>query len=230
VRRASLGLTLPAILLAGASHAGAGGFDVRIGGYFPRGNETLFQDVRDLYFVEKSDFYGLYGGVEYNHVVATASSWPCTSTATAGRWTPPTATGPARTGARSAVAAALRMAPLGVSVRLLPTSKRTRSPPSWGAGSRRLLQVRGVRRLHRLLRPHPADHPGRLLRGRSRLRPPRPRRAPGLPEPGRRDRRGGALPVGGGRHGRRLLPERAGAREPLDLSGATFTIGVHVRF
>ena len=69
MRRAILSLTLLVLLVAGASRATAGGLDLRIGGYFPRGNETLFLDVRSLYFVEKSDFYGLYGGIEYNQVL-----------------------------------------------------------------------------------------------------------------------------------------------------------------
>ena len=69
MRRAILSLTLPALLVAGASPAGAGGLDLRIGGFFPRGNETLFQDVRELYIVQNSDFYGVYGGIEYNQKI-----------------------------------------------------------------------------------------------------------------------------------------------------------------
>ena len=64
MRRAILSLALLALLVAGASRATAGGLDLRLGGYFPRGNETLFLDDRSLYFVEKSDFYVFYGGIE----------------------------------------------------------------------------------------------------------------------------------------------------------------------
>src|SRR5512143_3600151 len=68
VRRATLSLTVLVLIVAAASRAGAGGFDARIGAFFPRGNETLFQDDRDLYLkdgapLQKSDFYGVYGGV-----------------------------------------------------------------------------------------------------------------------------------------------------------------------
>jgi hypothetical protein len=79
VRRTILSLTLPALLLAGASHASAGGFDLRLGAFFPRGHESLFADLNSLYTpigtgtlrgVEPKDFIGVYGGGEFNSVVA----------------------------------------------------------------------------------------------------------------------------------------------------------------
>ena len=67
MRRATLSLTLLALLVAGASRATAGGVDLRVGGFFPRGRDcgvpssqraeyTLFQDVCELYFAQPSDF------------------------------------------------------------------------------------------------------------------------------------------------------------------------------
>jgi hypothetical protein len=58
------------VVLAGTGSVLAQGLDLRIGGFFPRASGTLFEDDFTLYAVEKSDFYGLYGGAEYNHVVA----------------------------------------------------------------------------------------------------------------------------------------------------------------
>jgi hypothetical protein len=134
VRRAILSLTLLALPLAGASPAGAGGLDLRIGAYFPRGNETLFQDVRDLYFVEKSDFYGVYGGIEYNQKIVDNVELGVhfdgysRSVDTSYRdYTRPS-------GDEIRQTLKLWQAPLGVSVRLVPTSKRTKVAPFVGAG------------------------------------------------------------------------------------------------
>ncbi len=79
MRRVILSLTLPALLMAGASRASAGGFDLRLGAFFPRGHESLFQDLNSLYTpigatnlrgVEPKDFIGVFGGGEFNAVVA----------------------------------------------------------------------------------------------------------------------------------------------------------------
>ena len=134
MRRATLSLTLLALVLAGASRAGAGGLDLRIGGYFPRGSETLFEDDRSLYFVEKSDFYGVYGGIEYNQVVldnvelAIHFDGYGRTVDTSYRdytWDD---------GSEIRQSLKLSMLPLGVSVRFVPTSKRTKIAPFVGGG------------------------------------------------------------------------------------------------
>ena len=133
MRRATLSLTLLALLVA-SSRAGAGGLDLRIGGYFPRGNETLFEDDRSLYFVEKSDFYGVYGGIEYNQVVldnvelAIHFDGYGRTVDTSYRdytWDD---------GSEIRQSLKLSMLPLGVSVRFVPTSKRTKIAPFVGGG------------------------------------------------------------------------------------------------
>jgi hypothetical protein len=63
----------------------ASGLELRIGGFFPRGQSDLFDDVNELYTrdsrrnectatscpgVETEDFAGLYGGAEYSFNVA----------------------------------------------------------------------------------------------------------------------------------------------------------------
>ena len=79
MRRAALYPTLLLVLLAGVD-AGAQGLDLRIGGFYPRLRDcgipsnvpaeyTMFQDVCELYAVDKGAFDGVYGGIEYNHVV-----------------------------------------------------------------------------------------------------------------------------------------------------------------
>jgi hypothetical protein len=77
VRRATLSLTLMACLVAAAGSASAGGLDVRIGGFFPRGSDTLFDDLNSLYTpngdpsrgVKARDFRGVFGGIEYNAAI-----------------------------------------------------------------------------------------------------------------------------------------------------------------
>ncbi len=155
MRRATLSLTLLALLVAGASRAGAGGFDLRIGGYFPRGNETLFQDVpRSLLSSGKSDFNGVYGGIEYNHMLmdnvefAVHLDGYCRTVDTSYRdYTRPD---------DSEIEQSLSL-PHGPARRLAAVradeQEDEASPRSSGAGvDADLLQVRGVRRLHRLRR------------------------------------------------------------------------------
>jgi hypothetical protein len=73
-------------LVAGSPSAGwASGLELRFGGFFPRGDSDLFDDIRELYTpdsranectvtscpgVQPSDWNGLYGGVEYSFNVA----------------------------------------------------------------------------------------------------------------------------------------------------------------
>ena len=44
----------------------ASGFEARVGAFVPRANSDLFQDAQELYGLKKSDWVGVYGGVEYN--------------------------------------------------------------------------------------------------------------------------------------------------------------------
>lgn len=154
VRRAILSLTLPALLVAGAARSDAGGLDLRIGGFFPRGRDcgvpsnqpaeyTLFQDVCELYVPSgrglddtswKSEFNGLYGGVEYNQVLTdyvelgVHLDFYSRTVDTSYRdytWDD---------GSEILQSPRLQMAPLGVSLRFMPTSKRAAVVPYVGAG------------------------------------------------------------------------------------------------
>lgn len=145
MRRTILSLTLLPLLVVGASRADAGGFDARIGGFFPRGRDcgipsgqraeyTLFQDDCDLYFVQPSDFDGVYGGIEYNQVltnyleVGVSYDYYSRTTDTSYRnYTRPD-------GGEVQQSLRLRMAPLGLTVRLMPTSKKSKLVPYVGGG------------------------------------------------------------------------------------------------
>jgi hypothetical protein len=143
VRRATLSLTLLALVLAGASRAGAGGLDLRIGAFFPRGQETLFQDLNSLYYklgedptqgVVPSDFDGVYGGVEYNQVLTDYVELGVHLDGY-GR-TVDTSYRDYTWDDHSEIRQSLKlsMVPLGVTIRFLPTSKRTKIAPYVGGG------------------------------------------------------------------------------------------------
>jgi hypothetical protein len=134
VRRAILSLTLLALLVASASRAAAGGLDLRLGGYFPRGNETLFLDDRSLYLVEKSDFYSVYGGIEYNHVLMdnvelgiSLDGYSDTVDTSYRDYERPG-------GGEIFQTLKFSMVPLGLSVRFVPTSKKAKIVPYVGGG------------------------------------------------------------------------------------------------
>lgn len=154
MRRAILTLILPALLLPGATQADAGGFDLRIGAFAPRGRDcglysggageyTLFMDVCELYvptgrglddYDWKSEFDATFGGIEYNQVVSDFVEmglhfdYAAKTVDTTYRdyvWD---------NGDEIRQQLRLRMAPLGVSVRLLPTARRHRLVPYIGGG------------------------------------------------------------------------------------------------
>jgi len=145
VRRAILSLALPVLLVAGASRADASGFDARIGGFFPRARDcgvpsdqradyTLFQDVCELYLVSETDFDGVFGGAEYSAVVAPyvevgihLDGYSRTVDSSYRDYVRPD---------DSEILQSLKLTsvPLGVTVRLVPTSKSARFAPYVGGG------------------------------------------------------------------------------------------------
>jgi len=156
VRRAALFAILPMILLV-AVDAGAQGLDLRIGGFLPRTRDcgipssqpaeyTLFQDVCELYAVfsegrndiravDTTDFDGVYGGIEYNHIVAKnveasvhLDGYSKSVDTFYRDYERPGNGGDIFQTLR------LRTAPLGVSIRFVPTSKRTKIAPFVGGG------------------------------------------------------------------------------------------------
>lgn len=70
MRRLGLTALCCAVLLGSAAPAAAQGLDLRIGAYFPRADSNLFRDDEVLYTVSKSDWTGVFGGVEYSHRLA----------------------------------------------------------------------------------------------------------------------------------------------------------------
>jgi outer membrane protein W len=237
VRRATLTLTLLVLTVAAASRAGAAGFDARIGGYFPRGDETLFQDDRSLYFAEKSDFYGVYGGVEFNHVLMNnvelgihLDGYGRTTDTSYRDYTRPD-------GSEIRQSLKFSQIPLGVTIRFLPTGKRNKIVPYIGGGVDAIFW--NYEEFGDLIDFGSADcdtdlgcpiipdhfHSHGTAFGYHALG--------GLRVYLNRD----FAIVGEGRYqwgtddmGEDFAPNGPGLVNTIDLSGATFTIGVHVRF
>jgi hypothetical protein len=67
MRRVLAVLTLGVAIGVGLpTTAAAGGLDLRIGGFKPAADSTLFRDNTELYTVDKGDWLGIYGGAEYS--------------------------------------------------------------------------------------------------------------------------------------------------------------------
>lgn len=154
MRRAFFSLLLLPLLLGASSPASAGGFDVRVGGMVPRANDcgrpldeptryTLFQDICDLYIVPdegfrslaKEDWRGVTWGLEYNHVLTDflevafhVDSYQKTVDTSYRDWERPDDGGEIFQSLR------LNIVPTGVTLQLVPTSKRARVAPFVGGG------------------------------------------------------------------------------------------------
>ena len=135
MRRAILSLTLlPLLLMGAASPARASGLDVRLGAFVPNANSNLFLDDESLYFVSKSDWVGFTGGAEYNHVLAKniemavfVDGYSRTIDTSYRDWTRPDGSDIFQT-------LKLQMVPFGLTLQVVPTSKRTKLAPFLGGG------------------------------------------------------------------------------------------------
>lgn len=83
--RAAAALVVMGLVAASPAAGWASGLELRLGGFVPRGQSDLFDDVRELYTpdsrsdectattcpgVQKKDWNGVYGGIEYSFDVA----------------------------------------------------------------------------------------------------------------------------------------------------------------
>jgi opacity protein-like surface antigen len=134
-------MLLPVVLSALGASAHAGGLDLRFGGYFPSASSNLFEDVTSLYTrqitsstaippgVQKSDWQGFFGGIEYNQKIANNVELAVSVDGYSKTLD---------TSYREYVNAddrpiqqrlQLSVIPVGLSVRLVPTSRRARVAP-----------------------------------------------------------------------------------------------------
>jgi hypothetical protein len=66
MRRAAVVLALYVLVFALPAAAAAGGLDVRLGANWPSADSILFDDDNELYFVTDGDWVGFTGGAEYS--------------------------------------------------------------------------------------------------------------------------------------------------------------------
>jgi len=112
----------------------AAGLDLRLGGFFPRANSSLFRDDNELYTVSKKDWRGFTGGIEGNFILARnvelgldfAAYSRSVDTAYRNYETP--------SGDDIRQTLKLEAYPLGVSVRIVPTSRRASLAPYVAVG------------------------------------------------------------------------------------------------
>lgn len=142
MRRVILTLTLPALLVCTANRASAGGLDLRLGSFFPRGNESLFQDLNALYTpnadpdqgVKPRDFNGPFGGVEYNTVLSRNLELGLSLDGYSDKLETSYRDYERPGGGEIRQELKLTVVPVGATIRLVPTSKRARLAPYLGGG------------------------------------------------------------------------------------------------
>ena len=139
MRRATAFPTLAlaaAALLAAAAPSHAAGLDLRIGAFLPRADSNLFTDAEELYGVDRrSDFTGLTGGIEYDAQLAdnvelgfSLDGFGRTRDTSYREFVRPD-------GSEIRQALRLNIVPLGVTLRLVPTSRRATLAPYLGVGA-----------------------------------------------------------------------------------------------
>jgi hypothetical protein len=139
VQRAIAVLTLALVAVVPAS-ARAGGLDLRLGAFFPSGNSNLFDDDNQLYLhnghpVTKSDFNGIYGGLEYNARLArnveigfSVDGYGRSLDTSYRDFVSPT-------GDEIRQTLKLNIVPVGVSIRIVPTNRRAAVAPYIAVGA-----------------------------------------------------------------------------------------------
>src|SRR5258708_7659031 len=132
-------LTL-ALVAAVPASARAGGLDLRLGALFPSGNSNLFDDDNQLYLhnghpVTKSDFKGIYGGLEYNARLArnveigfSVDGYGRSLDTSYRDFVSPS-------GDEIRQTLKLNIVPIGVSIRIVPTSRRAALAPYIAVGA-----------------------------------------------------------------------------------------------
>lgn len=142
--RTTLALSL-GLILGQAAAAAAGGLTLRVGGFWPRGESTLFQDVEDLYTreayfdgvppgVTPSDFSTFTGGIEYH--VTLMQNLELGVHADVAEKTLHTSSRDYVDDFGNEIQQSLKLSivPMGVTLRLIPTGRTTRVAPYLAGG------------------------------------------------------------------------------------------------
>jgi hypothetical protein len=134
-------LLIGVVLLGAGAEAQAGGFDIRLGAYWPRADSTLFDDINSLYTrgapfgpdtppgVLKEDWEGFYGGIEYNQKIADYAELAVSIDGYSKGLDTSYRDYVRENDAPIQQRLKLSVIPIGLSLRLGPTSRRTRIAP-----------------------------------------------------------------------------------------------------
>jgi hypothetical protein len=139
VQRAMAVLTL-ALVAAVPASARAGGLDLRLGAFFPSGNSNLFDDDNQLYLhnghpVTKSDFKGIYGGLEYNARLARNVEIGFSVDGYGRSLDTSYRDHVTQNGDEIRQTLQLNIVPVGVSIRIVPTNRRAPLAPYLAVGA-----------------------------------------------------------------------------------------------
>jgi hypothetical protein len=122
------------LLALPAATARAGSLDARVGAFFPRAESNLFDDDAELYTVENSDWRGISGGIEYSGRLVPNVEFGLHLDGY-GRTVHTSYRDFVRESGREITQSLkLNIVPLGLSVRLVPTSRRASFAPYVAAG------------------------------------------------------------------------------------------------
>ena len=133
MRRAAAVLALGVVMAVPAS-ARASGLDIRIGGFQPHANSNLFDDDESLYTIRKRNWRGITGGAEFSSRIARNVEIGF-SVDGYGRERDTHYRDIVRDdGSEIRQTLKLNIVPVGVTVWLVPTSRRSRIAPYIGAG------------------------------------------------------------------------------------------------
>jgi len=135
MQRATSLVILSAALVLGASSAGASNLELRLGGFFPRAQSTLFDDVSELFTVDKSDWRGVTGGAEFNVVVFPNVEVGLSVDGYARSLESHYRDFVRESGAEIHQSLTWNVVPVGLSVRLIPTAGRQRLAPYVAVGA-----------------------------------------------------------------------------------------------
>ena len=207
--------------------ADAGGLDLRLGWYFPSAQSNLFEDVFSLYTkgaafgvtsppgIQSSEWDSFTGGIEYNHKVA--NNVELAVSVDGYSKTLDTSYRDYVRGDDSPIQQTLRLSivPIGLSLRLVPTSRSARLAPFVVVGVDAMVyEYEEFGDFVDFFDPRPEIIADSFASQRRRLRLPRRRRPARLGQRRLRDRRGGALLLEQDPDGRGFQPERDRPRGP----------------
>ena len=113
----------------------AAGLDVRFGGFFPRADSNLFADDSELYTVSKNDWQGFTGGIEGDFILAKNFELGLHFDGYSRTLDTAYRDYEAPNGADIRQTLKLETFPVGVSFRIVPTSRKARIAPYLAVGA-----------------------------------------------------------------------------------------------